>query len=268
MAPTRCCASSPSARQRSASSQLRYRLLFDLDPLHRGLIQVERAGAIHTGVLSPEQPGLVVGVDEPGLPGRLRELRRRGRPAHRLRPRPHPVRAARCCCRRCCRRRPGSWQPVASLGEALREVVKLVTAFTIAHSITLGLAAAGVVTLPARLVESAIAASLVLAALNNLWPLITRRVWLVAFGFGLIHGFGFASVLGDLGLPRARAAAGAARLQPRRRGGPAAIVLAIMPAAFWLRQSWLYERVALQLGSLAIGALAALWLIERAFGIA
>ena len=50
--------------------------------------------------------------------------------------------------------------------------------------------------------------------------------------------------------------------------GQLAIVAAIMPVAFWLRQSWLYERVALQLGSLVIGALASLWLVERAFGIA
>ncbi len=157
---------------------------------------------------------------------------------------------------------------MASLGEALREVVKLVTAFTIAHSITLGLAAAGVVALPARLVETAIAASLVLAALNNLWPLITRRVWLVAFGFGLIHGFGFASVLGDLGLPRHALLPALLGFNLGVEAGQLLIVLAIMPAAFWLRQSWLYERVALQLGSLAIGALASLWLIERAFGIA
>ena len=78
----------------------------------------------------------------------------------------------------------------------------VVTAFTVAHSITLSLAALQIVELPSRLVESAIAASVVLAAANNLWPVVERRRWLVAFGFGLIHGFGFASVLTELGLPK------------------------------------------------------------------
>ena len=76
------------------------------------------------------------------------------------------------------------------------------TSFTVAHSITLSLAALSVISLPSRLVESTIALSVVLAALNNLKPLVAERRWAVAFAFGLIHGFGFASVLADLGLPQ------------------------------------------------------------------
>ena len=119
----------------------------------------------------------------------------------------------RCCCRRC-------WCGAGASAPAfwIVEVLKVVTAFTVAHSITLALAALGVVSLPSRLVESAIAASVVLAALNNLWPVVQRGRWLVAFGFGLIHGFGFASVLADLGPAAGAPAAGAGGLQPRRRG--------------------------------------------------
>ena len=80
--------------------------------------------------------------------------------------------------------------------------MKIVTAFTLAHSITLSLAALGVVSLPSRWVESAIALSVVLAALNNIWPVVYGKRWVIAFAFGLIHGFGFASVLADLGLPQ------------------------------------------------------------------
>ena len=80
--------------------------------------------------------------------------------------------------------------------------MKVVTAFTVAHSITLTLATLGVIALPSALVESTIAASVVLAALNNVFPLFHGRRWLVAFFFGLVHGFGFASVLAELGLPR------------------------------------------------------------------
>ena len=136
----------------------------------------------------------------------------------------------------------------------------MVTAFTLAHSITLSIAALGLVSLPARLVESVIAASVVMAALNNLYPLVTRRLWMVAFGFGLVHGFGFASVLAGLGLPQDALLLALLGFNLGVEAGQLAIALAIMPIAFWLRQSWLYERVALQLGSLVIGALASLWL--------
>src|SRR2546421_7631097 len=96
----------------------------------------------------------------------------------------------------------GRWQAVARFPPAFWDVFKIVTSFTVAHSITLSLAALGVISLPSRLVESAIATSVVLAALNNVFPLVHSRRWMVAFAFGLIHGFGFASVLRDLGLPQ------------------------------------------------------------------
>jgi hypothetical protein len=87
-------------------------------------------------------------------------------------------------------------------GGGLVAVVKIVTAFTIAHSVTLSLAVLNVVALPDRLVEAAIALSIAAVALENLLfsPAVTRR-WLVSFGFGLVHGFGFSSVLREIGLP-------------------------------------------------------------------
>ena len=94
------------------------------------------------------------------------------------------------------------WEPAPSFRAAFVDVLKVVTAFTLAHSITLSLAALSIVSLPSRLVESCIAASVVLAALNNVRPVVYRGRWLIAFFFGLIHGFGFASVLADLGLPQ------------------------------------------------------------------
>ena len=93
------------------------------------------------------------------------------------------------------------WQGSTSLRASLVVIAKVVTAFTLAHSVTLSLAALNVVSLPSRLVESTIAASVILAALNNIYPLVSNRRWLLAFCFGLIHGFGFAAVLRDLGLP-------------------------------------------------------------------
>jgi hypothetical protein len=160
-----------------------------------------------------------------------------------------------------------AWQPVPRLSVATWEVLRIVTAFTLAHSITLSLATLGWVALPSRLVESTIAASVVLAALNNVWPLFQGRRWAVAFGFGLVHGFGFASVLADLGLPRDALALALVGFNLGVEAGQLAIVAAFLPLAFALRRSAFYRRVVLWGGSLAIAALAAVWFVERAFAL-
>jgi hypothetical protein len=146
-------------------------------------------------------------------------------------------------------------------------VLRIVTAFTLAHSITLSLATLGFVSLPSRWVESAIAASVVLAALNNVWPVFHGRRWMVAFGFGLIHGFGFASVLIDLGLPQGALALALLGFNLGVECGQMAIVAAFLPLAFVLRHSAFYRRLVLRLGSLLITALASTWLAERVFEI-
>ena len=87
------------------------------------------------------------------------------------------------------------------LGGRFRSLVKIVTAFTIAHSATLVLAALGVVDLPSRVVEPAIALSIAYVGAENFFLKSVDRRWIIAFFFGLIHGFGFAGILRQLGLP-------------------------------------------------------------------
>jgi hypothetical protein len=143
------------------------------------------------------------------------------------------------------------------------EVVKIVTAFTVAHSITLSLATLGVISLPSRWIESAIAASVLLAALNNIYPLINKKLWLVAFGFGLIHGLGFANVLKDLGLPQNMLLLTLLAFNLGVELGQLAIVSGFLPAAFWLRRTRWYRAVIFTLGSVLIALLAFIWLLER-----
>ncbi|MGH6842163.1 MAG: HupE/UreJ family protein, partial [Methylocella sp.] len=140
-------------------------------------------------------------------------------------------------------------------------------AFTVAHSITLSLATLQLVSLPARISESAIAMSVVLAALNNLFPIVRGRRWVVAFCFGLIHGFGFASVLTDLGLPSGVLALALVGFNLGVEAGQIAIVAIFLPAAYRLRRTWLYRSVVLAGGSSAIVAVAALWFVECAFNL-
>jgi HupE / UreJ protein len=161
----------------------------------------------------------------------------------------------------------GKWQPAASFKGAFIEVLKVVTAFTVAHSITLTLAALEIVKIPVWIAESAIAASVIVAALNNVVPIFHGRRWVVAFLFGLIHGFGFANVLTELGLPQSTLLLALVGFNLGVEVGQVVIVAIFLPIAFLLRDTWAYRRLILVAGSLLITGVAAAWLVERVFGM-
>jgi hypothetical protein len=206
--------------------------------------------------------------------------------------------------------------------QALLQVAKVVTAFTVAHSITLALAVLDVLNPPSRLVESLIAARVVLAALDNLRRFLpgvrwrheapgagvpappaqrvscrsgaaerwfhgapgagvpappAKRVscrfgaaerWQLAFAFGLIHGFGFAGALRDLGLDEGALVRSLLGFNLGVELGQLGIVALVLPLAWWARETLFYRRVVLAGGSLAIAAVAAVWFAERAFDLA
>ena len=157
----------------------------------------------------------------------------------------------------------GRWLPVADIRTAFWSVLKIVTAFTIAHSITLSLAVLNVVSLPSRLVESLIAASVLATALDNLWPFLPRKRWLVAFAFGLVHGFGFASVLADLNLPASSLLLSLLGFNLGVEAGQIMLVSILIPLAYLTRNTRAYPRIALQTGSVVIAAVSLGWLLER-----
>ena len=159
----------------------------------------------------------------------------------------------------------GKWTPVSNFKDAFYNVLKVVTAFTIAHSITLTLAALDIVTLPSRLVESVIALSVVLAALNNIFPVVSDRVWAVALGFGFIHGFGFANVLAALDLPTGTLAIALFSFNVGVEMGQLAIVFVLFPIIFFLRRQAFYQPIKLRLGSAIIALIASLWIVDRVF---
>jgi hypothetical protein len=165
-------------------------------------------------------------------------------------------------------RRAGRWLPRPALGDSLLEALKVATAFTIAHSLTLSLAALGIVRLPSRLTESAIALSVVLAAVANLHPRLDARRWTMAFGFGLVHGFGFASVLADLALPQGSRLLSLLGFNVGVEIGQVAVVAVFLPVAYGLRGAPFYRHAVLTGGSCAIAALAAVWFVERSLGLA
>ena len=161
----------------------------------------------------------------------------------------------------------GGWVPVADLRTAFWSVFKIVTAFSVAHSITLSLAVLDVVQLPSRLVESAIAASVLLTALDNLWPFLPRKRWLVAFTFGLLHGFGFASVLVDLKLPASTLLLSLLGFNVGVEIGQLILVVMLVPLAYMARTSQAYTRIALGAGSVLIVMIALGWFLERSLNL-
>lgn len=112
-----------------------------------------------------------------------------------------------------------------------------------------------------------IAASAVVAALNNLYPVSTRRLWIVAFAFGLVHGMGFASVLVDLGLRRDTLVTALLGFNPGVELGQLAIVGMFLSLVFAVRHSWGYRCVAMGLGSLLIAVVGATWLLDRSLAL-
>lgn len=246
---------------------LRYGLLFEVDPTHRGLVQWQAGpgGGTHARVFAVDSAAQALPLAPPSASQTLWQYLKDGT-WHIWIGYDHVLFLLVLLLPAVLRREGGRWVPVERLRPALLDVVRVVTAFTLAHSITLSLAALGWVSLPSRWVETVIAASVVVAALNNLRASVTRRRWLVAFGFGLVHGFGFASVLADLGLPQGALALALLGFNLGVELGQLAIVAVFLPAAFAWRRTRLYRIGLLQGGSLAVAALAGWWMVERALG--
>ena len=260
-----CPGLSSAADAAGASLALRYGLIFAQDSLHRGLLKVDFGDEPTSALLSPERPEaqisradssplkvfgryivegvwhIWIGIDHIVFLLSLLVLA--------------PLQSSR--------QRVVHWQAVKQARPVVLDVLAVVTAFTVAHSITLGLTITGWLTPPADWVEPAIAISVVLAALNNLLGFNALKRWRLAFVFGLVHGFGFASVLIDLGLPTRALLAALGGFNIGVELGQLAIVGAFLPVAWVLRQSRFYRWVVVAGGSAAIVVLGVFWTLER-----
>jgi hydrogenase/urease accessory protein HupE len=153
------------------------------------------------------------------------------------------------------------------LGGSLRKLFTIVTAFTLAHSITLSLAALNIFTPPAWVIEPAIALSIVYVGVDNLVGSEGRdmRAW-IALGFGLIHGFGFANVLGEMELPRRTLGWALFSFNVGVEIGQLLIVAIVASAFAALRsRNELIGKRMVVVGSLVVAAAGAYWFIERVF---
>ena len=246
----------------------KYSMLFDVDPSHRGLVQWIGPGSAtpQALVFSTESAEQTLTLQSASRWQTFKQYLVDGI-WHIWRGYDHILFLLSLLLPAVLLRRNNQWEPAPTLGGSFKEVLKVVTAFTLAHSITLSLAALGFISLPSRLVESVIAASVVLAALNNLRGTIESKRWLMAFVFGLIHGFGFASVLTDLGLPKEALVLALVGFNGGVEVGQLAIVAVFLPVAFSLRKTRFYRVGVLTGGSLIVAALASWWLVQRLFDL-
>jgi hypothetical protein len=260
------CPSLSSAAQVAESGlALRYGLIFAQDSLHRGLLKVDFGDDPTSALLSPERPEaqisradisplkvfgryivegvwhIWIGIDHIVFLLSLLVLA--------------PLQSSR--------QRVVHWQAAKQARPVVLDVLAVVTAFTVAHSITLGLTITGWLTPPADWVEPAIAISVVLAALNNLLGFSALKRWRLAFVFGLVHGFGFASVLIDLGLPTTALLSALGGFNIGVELGQLAIVGAFLPVAWVLRHTRFYRWLVVAGGSAAIVVLGVFWTLER-----
>lgn len=265
---------------------IQYSVLADFDPTHRGLARVEWAGS--APVLRVLVPRVGAGASAPG-PSSTASTAGPGAAASDAAPE-HASSAAEaadplqflregvrhiltgydhvlfllCLLLPSVMRRSGKhWLPLERLAQAVWPVAGIVTAFTVAHSITLALAATGTVSLSPRFIEPAIAVTIILTAVDNIRPIFRGRRALVTFAFGLIHGFGFAGVLAELNLPVAQFAWALLQFNVGLELGQLMIVVVVTALLFSLRRNSHYSAWFIRGGSLLATAMGVLWLVER-----
>lgn len=243
-----------------------YQLLFELDAQHRGLVRLTANNATQSSVFAPNTRAQTLSLRSTtalsGFSGYIQLGMQ-----HIASGIDHLLFLFALLLPSVLRRTDNTWRSVERLQPALIDLTKVITAFTLAHSLTLALAVLGLVQLPSTLVESAIAVSIVVAALNNLWPIFSERRWTIAFAFGLMHGFGFSGALTDLGLAREQLAGALLGFNLGVEFAQLAFVALMVPTAFFLRRRMPYVRTILAPGSVLIAALGTVWLIERSLSI-
>ncbi|ANE45475.1 hypothetical protein SY83_03095 [Paenibacillus swuensis] len=148
--------------------------------------------------------------------------------------------------------------------QSLKEHIQVVTAFTIAHSITITLGVMGIVSLPGRFVESFIAFSICYVAAENIFRRKIQLRWSLTFLFGLIHGLGFAGILTEMNIPKSHLAVSMLSFNLGIEVIQIALILCVVPVLRWVQQKQLYP-VAANIASSLIIAMGGLWLFERIF---
>lgn len=239
-----------------------YSLLFEADPTHRGLLSVSGQGEGHWQAFTTSSRSQTVSFKP--IPRATQAWTAFTEGVHHI-----AIGWDHLCflfallLPSVLRREGRTWAPREAFKPSLLDVTKVVTAFTVAHSMTLALASFDVVSPDGHAVEIAIAVSVALAAFNNLVPFVPDTRWSLAFSLGLLHGFGFVSAIADLGADDATKGLSVLCFNLGVETGQLAIVALFVPLAWKLRETKVYRSLVFPLGSAVILGIALFWTAER-----
>lgn len=255
---------------RIVSLDIDYELLFDVDALHRGLADIEfaspRSVESQSALFAPDAHVLHFAPAASTLTRVFGQYFKAGL-IHVWSGLDHLLFLAGLFLPAVQRRIHGRWTPVSNLRTALRDTALIVTAFTIAHACTLSLAALGTFTVPSRVVESAVALTVLFAGLNNLVPMVYRNLFWLSGVFGLIHGAAVASALIDLGLPATGRVWALLAFNVGVEAAQLSLLALVIFPAYTLRNTRFYRFGLLSPGSAVVATVGLCWFVERAFGV-
>jgi hydrogenase/urease accessory protein HupE len=241
-----------------------YRLLFDVDPTHRGLVNVTQGERSLPLVFSPEKTSYTLNLSHVDLWESLYGYLTVG-VHHILIGLDHILfllSLLLAVTLTSVRDRPAS-----NTRSVFFALIKTVTAFSVAHSLTLCLGFFEVVNLPQKWVEAGIAVSVIVVAINNVIRIVPVSEWVMAFCFGLVHGLGFAGILSELSLPASSRVYALAAFNIGVELGQLLIVIPLLLLIFPIRDTAFYRGIAVRAGSVSIGLIGLMWLFERVFDV-
>jgi hypothetical protein len=249
------------AAVRAAALHLSTTLFFDKDATQRTLIDVSAPAGAFTSILSPSQTTWV----EPRAPSALATFATFVGQGlwHVWIGYDHLAFLLLLLLPGVLRNTGTGWRGTSSVRETAGDLLRIITAFTLAHSITLALAATETVHVPVRPIEIAIALSIVIAGLLNLFPGAARARLALAFGFGLIHGFGFANALAELGTHGTRLVPTLAGFNVGVELAQISLVALVLPLLLRARNSLFYAWRFMPAASLAAAMAGAAWVAAR-----
>ncbi|CAN5430642.1 HupE/UreJ family protein [soil metagenome] len=251
----------------AAALTIDYRLFGEVDPTHRGLLRITTAAGEPPVLTSLDPTAGAVSVPWPGGSDQTSSASTASffhdGIHHIVIGYDHVLFLICLLLPAVMQRRDGRWLPVTRWRDAIWPMLGTVTMFTIAHSITLALAGLKIVTLSPRIIEPGIALTIMVAALDNLYPVLRGRRKLFTFLFGLIHGFGFAGVLSELDLPVSGFVVALLEFNLGVEAGQLVIVTIALFVLMALRHWRRYPSVILHAGSAVAVLVAAIWFLER-----
>ncbi|UJF23501.1 HupE/UreJ family protein [Shewanella sp. OMA3-2] len=238
-----------------------YQAMFEIDTDHKSIVTIEAPEHQYTRVISNDNRTLLINLAESQISDTFVEYVYQGI-IHIWKGTDHILFLLALLLTCVLSREQKQWQGIKSKIQIVKQTAWIVTAFTLAHSITLTTTAMGVINFSSHWIELGIALSVLLAALNNVWPVVLRLGW-ITFAFGLLHGMGFAGVLGELGLPENQKVFTILAFNLGVEVGQLAILMLVLPLLMLVRHTLWYKKWGMQLGSIMIALMAIQWSIER-----